>query len=153
MTRHTLRVDADPEGLAEVIAEIKRRGYHVECPAFDGRERLKERDELLRAAHGLMDGTSWARCVALEREIRRFETIQWPRLREHDGATIVRDENGPAQPTLAAVGIDAPPEPCSALRRYLFEARRLGPLPTTARQIRNIIAKSNAPCDFAEAPL
>ena len=125
--RHTLHIEADPEGLAEIIAEIKRRGYHVECPAFDGRERLKGRDELLREAHGLMDGRPWGRCVQLAAEIHRFEALVWPRWRDRA----------------------APPEPCSALRRYLFEARKLGPLPTTPRQLRNI-AKWNGYGDFRE---
>lgn len=128
VTRHTLHVEADPEGLAEVIAEIKRRGYHVECPAFDGRERLKERDELLREAHALMPGPhGWNKSVQLAAEIHDFETRMWPRWSH----------------------VDEPPAGCSELRRLLFKARRLSELPQTPRQLYNIV-KRNASCDFSE---
>jgi len=130
VTRYTWRVEDpadDPDALAEALGELERRGYQVECDALDGRLRRQRRDQLLREAHGLMSGTPWGRCVALEREIAQFESILWPRWRDRA----------------------APPEPCSALRRHLFEARRLGPLPTTARQLRNI-AKWNGYGDFRE---
>lgn len=78
-----------------------------------------------------MSGTPWGRCVVLEREIATFEGILWPRWRDRE----------------------APPEPYSELRRRLFEARRLGPLPSTARQILNIATKRDGRGDFGETPL
>lgn len=133
MRTYTLHVTvADPGDLVAVVAAVERLGHPVECPAFDEQSRRARRDSYLRMAHALMPGpTCWARCCQLEAEISRFEAIQWPRLRDHE----------------------TPPEPCSRLRRYLFEARRLGPLPTTARHLWNIVAKRNAPGDFKEKPL
>ena len=130
MTRHTLHVTvADPGDLPAVIAAIEALGVPVSCPAHDARQRRRSRDEYLLPAVELMSvGTPWGRCVQLEAEIRRFETVLWPRLRDHQ----------------------APPEGCSALRSLLFRARRLGPLPTTAKQLRNITVKCEGPCDFPE---
>ena len=130
MTRHTLHVEADPEGLAEVIAEIKRRGYHVECPAFDGWERLKELDELLREAHALMPGPhGWNKSVQLAAEIHCFESQIWPRWSH----------------------LDESPTESTELRRILFRARKLGKLPGTNRHLHNLATKRNAPCDFGES--
>lgn len=121
----------DPDALAEAIEQLELRGFKVECAALAGQMRRRQRDAFLRSACSLLPGTVWTRCVALEKEIARFEAIQWPRLRDHD----------------------APPEPCSTLRRYLFEARRLGPLPTTPRHLWNITMKCSGPGDFKENPL
>lgn len=121
----------DPDKLAEALGELAARGYVIECPALDGQMRRQRRDEYLRQALALLTGTPWGRCAALEKEIAQFESILWPRLRDRE----------------------TPPEECSALRRHLFEARRLGPLPSTGRQIRNIIAKCADRGDFAEKPL
>ena len=117
----------DPESLAEAIAELERREFRVECAALAEWMRRRERDDYLREAYGLMSGAPWGRCVQLAAEIHRFEALVWPRWRDRA----------------------APPEPCSALRRHLFEARRLGQLPTSARQLRNI-AKWNGHGDFRE---
>jgi hypothetical protein len=128
--RCTLHVTvADAGELTAVIEAIEGLGAAVECPAHDARERLRDRDEFLRAAHALMNGsTPWRRCTELESDIRRFEAVLWPRLRDRE----------------------TPPEGCSGLRACLFRARRLGPLPTTAKQLWNIIVKRNSPCDFRE---
>ena len=127
--RCTLHVTvADAGELAAVIAAVEGLGAAVECPALDGRMRLRERDSFLVQALELMPGTPWGRCVQLESEIRRFEALVWPRWRDRE----------------------TPPEGCSALRHLLFEARRLGPLPSTARQLWNIAMKRGDPCDFGE---
>jgi hypothetical protein len=109
----------DPEALAEGIAELERRcGCTIACDALDGRLRRQRRDQLLRQCHAIMPGgSSWARCLCLAQEIERFER-RWPALRDRG----------------------APPEACSALRSYLFRARRLGPLPTSPRQLHTIVS-------------
>jgi hypothetical protein len=127
---YTLRVACEPGDLAAIIEAIKALGHPVECPAHDARERLRARDGFLVQALELMSGTLWARCTALAAEVQRFEAIIWPRIRDHE----------------------VPPEG-SKLRSLLFRARRLGPLPGTARQIRNIIAKRGSRGDFTETPL
>jgi hypothetical protein len=129
--RCTLHVEVDdPGNLAAIIEAIEGLGHRVECPVFDEWTRRRARDELLREAHGLMSGTPWGRCVQLEAEISRFEAVLWPRWRDRD----------------------TPPEGCSMLRSLLFRARQCGPLPATARQLRNIIAKRSGPGDFREKP-
>lgn len=129
--RYTVHVDEadNPDELAEDLRALDLRGYKVECAALDERLRRGQRDDYLRKACSLLLGT--LRCVALEREICRFEAVLWPRWRDRD----------------------TPPEPCSTLRHYLFEARRRGPLPSTARQLLNIIAKSDARGNFGEKRL
>ena len=122
---------ADAGDLPAVIEAVEGLGHAVECPAFEGRERLKQRDELLREAHGLMTGTPWGRCVQLEAAIARFESTIWCRWRDRE----------------------APPEGCSALRSLLFRARQLGPLPSSARQLLNVVAKCGGRGDFGETPL
>ena len=130
--RCTLHVEADDlDKLIPGIREFERAGCRVECPALAERMRRGERDDYLRKAQALMSGTPWGRCVQLEAEIHRFEALVWPKWRDRA----------------------APPEPCSVLRRYLFEARRCGLLPATARQLRNIVAKCADRGDFAERPL
>lgn len=121
---------ADHAQLAQVVEAVEGLGHPVECPVFDEWSRLRARDELLRAAHGLMSGTPWGRCVELAEEIGKFEGILWPRLRDHE----------------------APPEGCSRLRSLLFRARRLGPLPSTARQLWNIVVKRSGACNFRKKP-
>ena len=131
--RCTLHVTvADAGDLAAVIEAIEALGHHVESPTHDARERLRERDSFLVQAIELMSGsTPWRRCVELESEIRRFESVLWPKLRDHQ----------------------APPEPCSRLRSLLFRARRLGVLPGTARHLWNIVMKRSGPGDFKEKSL
>lgn len=81
------------------------------------RWRRAQRDRHLRRALALVEGDSpWRRCLALEREIERFESVIWPRWRDRT----------------------APPPEASRLRAELFQARRLDALPTTARQLSNI---------------
>lgn len=121
----------DPDALGEAIEELERQGFKVECDALAGQMRLRERDGFLVQGLDLMSGTRWGRCTALATEIQKFESIIWPRIRDRE----------------------TPPEGCSMLRSLLFRARRLGPLPTTARQLRNIIAKCGGRGDFAETPL
>jgi hypothetical protein len=133
---YTLRVEDpadDPEALAAGIAELERRcGCAVSCDALDGRLRRQRRDGFLVQAIALMTGgTPWQRCTQLEAAIARFESTIWPQWRDRD----------------------TPPEGCSVLRSLLFHARRCGPLPTTARQLRNIIAKRSPGCDFGAEPL
>ena len=128
--RCTLHVTVDdPADLAAIVEAVERLGHRVECSVFDEWTRRRARDEFLREAHGLMSGTPWGKCVALEAEIRKFETLVWPRWRR-----------------------ETPPEGCSALRRHLFEARRLGPLPSTARHLWNIVMKRSGACDFRKKP-
>jgi hypothetical protein len=123
--------DAD-ERMVETIAWLQSRGYKVEHASdLATRLRRRERDGFLLQALELMSaGTPGGRCVELEAEIRRFEAVLWPRWRDRE----------------------MPPEGGSALRSCLFRARRLGPLPTTARHLWNIAMKRNSPCDFREKP-
>ncbi|WP_018952485.1 hypothetical protein [Thioalkalivibrio sulfidiphilus] len=72
---------------------------------------------LCRAMRQVEGNTPWARCKALSQEINRFEAIIWVGWR-----TLV-----------------AAPEDASELRSCLFNARRLGPLPSTPEQLRNIL--------------
>ena len=130
--RCTLHVTvADPGDLAAVIEAIEGLGAVVECPAYDERERRRSRDDFLVQALELMSGTPWRKCCQLEAEISTFESVVWPRWRDHE----------------------APPEGSSALRSLLFRGRRLGPLPTTARQLWNIAMKRSAPGNFREKPV
>ena len=135
MRTYTWRVEDpadDPVALTEGIGELERRGFRVECAALAEWVRRRARDEYLREAHALMSGgTPWGRCVQLEAEIHRFEALVWPRWSDRE----------------------APPEPCSELRRHLFNARRIGPLPSSARQLWNIAMKRGGPGDFKEKPL
>lgn len=71
---------------------------------------------LYRALRQVEGDTRWARCKGLSREIARFESCVWVRWRD-----------------LALV-----PDEASELRTCLFNARRLGPLPSTPEQLRNI---------------
>ena len=125
--RCTLHVEIDDPGdLAAVVAAVEGLGHAVECPVFDEWSRLRARDELLREAHAFMSGTPWGKSLRLAAEVQRFDSIIWPRIR----------------------GLETPPEG-SKLRALLFRARRLGPLPTTARHLWNI-AKCQGPGDFSE---
>lgn len=81
------------------------------------RWRRARRNQHLRAALALVDGGySWQRCLALAKEISRFESDLWPRWRD----------------------LPDPPDGASALRQALFHARREGALPTSPRQLSNI---------------
>ena len=60
--------------------------------------------------------------MELAREISTFESIVWPRWRD----------------------FPSPPEGCSELRRYLFEARRLGELPSSERRLYSILKRDDA---------
>ena len=71
---------------------------------------------LRRAARCVDGSTRWQRAVSLAHEIRRFETAAWPRVREKNSLT-----DG------------------SALRLALFEARRLGPLPSSPRHLYRLL--------------
>lgn len=132
--RHTLYVEADPEGLADIIAEIERRGFKVECPGLAARERLKERDGFLMQALEHMPGdTPRKKCRELAAVIARFEGTTWIRWRDH------------GTPPGGSTGI-------SMVQSCLFKARQLGRLPTSPEQLWNIIAKFNGPCNLVEKP-
>ena len=120
MRTYTLRIvdpADDPDALTAGIAELERRcGCTVSCDALDGRLRRQRRDQLLRKVHSLMPGGStWARCLRLSEEIERLER-RWPALRE----------------------LEALPHATPA-RSLLFQARRLGELPTSPRQLHTIV--------------
>lgn len=66
--------------------------------------------------------TTWAKSVALASEIDKFQAIVWPRWRD----------------------FPSPPQGCSELRRYLFEARRLGELPSSERRLYSILKREDA---------
>ncbi len=78
------------------------------------------RDAHLLTAWRLLDGKPTPRAAALADAIRRFESDIWPRWRD----------------------LEAPPASASSLGRAVWEARRCGSLPTSARQLQNI-AESN----------
>lgn len=86
--------------------------------------RRAQRDHNLRAAwHAVEASGPWSRSVRLAAEISRFETDIWPRWRD----------------------LDAPPAGASSLRRSLFHARRLGPLPSTARGLHDRVRSEPKP--------
>lgn len=67
--------------------------------------RRATRDRHLRQAHALCAGaTPWGRSVSLAAEVRRFESVLWPRWNS----------------------LIEPPAGCSELRRHLFFARKAG---------------------------
>ena len=75
------------------------------------------RDGYLKKAHALCEGSPWRRSCTLEAEVRRFESVLWPRLREDEKL----------------------PERLSDLRRFLFLAFKIGlPVPTSARQLHDL---------------
>lgn len=131
--RYTVHVEvANPGGLAAVIAAIEALGHPVECPVFNEWSRLARRDSYLRMAHALMPGPGdWTKSVQLAARVLYFETRIWPRWSH----------------------LDEPPAEFSEGDRFLFMARKLGTLPGTDRQLHNIAAKSNPPCDFGEKPV
>jgi hypothetical protein len=129
--RHPLHVACDPADLAAVIEAIEALGHHVECPAYDARERLKERNGfLLQALERMPGGTPRKKCRELAAAIARFEGTTWPRWRDH------------GTPPGGSRGI-------SMVESCLFEARQLGRLPTTPEQLWNIVAKFKGRCNLA----
>jgi hypothetical protein len=117
----------DPDALAEDLRALELRGYHVSCPALDERMRLAKRDKHLRQAAELTAaGSTWGKSVDLAHEVNIFEAVLWPRWRD----------------------LESPPEGCSELRRHLFEACKLGELPTTPRRLYAIL-KQNGPGHFS----
>lgn len=103
-------------GNLEQILGLRAEGFSARSWRQEYLKRV--RDKHLREAHELCSGeSSWQRSVALENEIRRFQTIHWPMLRDHD--------------TL--------PENLSRLRQLLFLACKTGmTMPGSVRQIHNI---------------
>ncbi|EXJ13236.1 hypothetical protein [Imhoffiella purpurea] len=82
------------------------------------RWRRLQRNASLREALECCEGASpWRRCLALESEIARFESVIWPRWQ----------------------ALSDPPSGSSALRVALFRAKQFGSLPSSARQISNIL--------------
>jgi hypothetical protein len=115
--------DADAR-MVQTIAWLRRRGYRIEDPPdLATRLRRQQRDEFLRLAGELISaGSTWARSVALAREVGTFESILWPRWRD----------------------LPSPPGTCSELRRHLFEAHKLGELPESERQLYAILKRDGA---------
>lgn len=87
------------------------------------------RDCFLREASRLVeDGSTWARCVSLAKEIATFEARIWKRWRD----------------------LEVAPPGCSDLRACLFRARKLGELPTTTRQLYTVVSlKPNPTIHFS----
>lgn len=83
------------------------------------RFRMMQRNNHLRAAHSLCSGCStWEKSCQLEKEIIRFESIIWPRLRNLDNA----------------------PDGMSSLRTHLFHAFKINlPIPGSARRLHDIV--------------
>lgn len=81
-----------------------------------------ERDAWLRTAGAQLSGSEWDRAKALHMALQRFLARRWPTWRRADMA-----------PTHAA-----------PLEQLLFYATKAGAMmPTTAKQLRNIIATGN----------
>lgn len=79
--------------------------------------RLRLRDSLLRDAARLLDGTAWDKARALATAASSFESRRWPRWRY--------------------TGV---PDTACRLDTLLYDARKLGALPTTARQFFNVLS-------------
>lgn len=80
---------------------------------------MMQRNNHLRTAHSFCSGeTTWGKSCQLEKELLRFESIIWPRLRH----------------------LDDVPEGMSGLRTSLFRAFKLNlPIPTSARRLHDIV--------------
>jgi len=101
------------DGLALTSAGNERR------PLTD--YRLRQRNRHLRAAWACCPGKSpWARSCELARRIRRFDNLEWPRLRR----------------------LEQPPENASELRRALFAAFKCAVLDATGQPVMPKTARS-----------
>lgn len=81
--------------------------------------KMMQRNKYLREAHALCEGdTLWKKSCQLEKEISRFQSIIWPRLRH----------------------LDSIPAGTSSLRTSLFKAFKLElKIPNSARRIHDIV--------------
>lgn len=94
----------------------------IEVPRRRWRRACRNR-HLCRALAACEGATPWLQAVALAAEVRRFETVLWPRWR----------------------ALEQPPPTASTLRTHLFKAFRTGiPIPTTARQLHDIARRAGA---------
>ena len=129
--------EGDADGRAvETIAWLRSRGYRIEDPPdLATRLRRRSRDDFLVQALGHMPSdTPRKKCRELAAAIARFEGTTWIRWRDH------------GTPPGGSRGI-------STVESCLFEARRLGRLPSTPEQLWNIVAKFNGRCNLVGEPL
>jgi hypothetical protein len=85
--------------------------------ATAGAARRAVRDARLRSAAKLLPGSAWGRAETLSGAIISFQARKWPRWEQER----------------------TPPPAADEVDRLLFQARLLGPLPESARQLFNII--------------
>jgi hypothetical protein len=114
----------DRETLAEVRGRIEKwlrddRGPSLERTLGLGCRslaRTARRNALLRRAADTLEGTPWARAVALAEAVRAFEIRRWPRWR-----------------------VSGIPAHASEIDRLLYSARSIDTIPSTARQLFSIL--------------